>query len=537
MVKKEIPCIKKNGERIIWEVDGKPFFARAGELHNSSASSLNYMDKKVWPFLRNMHLNCVLVPVYWECIEPSENEFDFSLVDGLIAQAQREGVRLIFLWFGLWKNAISTYVPEWVKKDHERFWYAKRADGSYLGDRGRRIISPFCKEGIQTDAKAFRCLMEHICKTDIDRCVVAMQVENEIGILGAARDYSETAQKAFTDCVPQELLQKLDKNISDKTTFENYTLKNWETLFGKDAPEIFMAWYYAKAVEQIVSSGKSVYPLPMFVNAWLEQAPWKPGTYPSGGPQAKMHDIWKAAAPSIDFYAPDIYVDDFQAVCMEYHTVDNPLFIPETRPNADAAAFFLYAVGEHGVLCFSPFGIEDMESTKERMDAETLTMLHISEEALKTDISAKKRLSDAYRHVESMEKLLEVSRYGGKVHGFLENYSHNSSGIDYISLSCLKLRISYPVHSTPGGKRIYGAGGGLIIELDDYEFLMLAVNCEMTWEATEESGTSLELLRKEEGHFETGTWVRERILNGDEQYANRFGDEISCLLFRLNPYS
>ena len=108
-----IPYIEGTGKLTTLYVDGKPFHARAGEIHNSSASSLEYMEQKVWPALRAMHLNCIVAPIYWECVEPEEGVYDFTLVDGLIAQARREGVKLVFLWFGLWKNAASTYVPGW----------------------------------------------------------------------------------------------------------------------------------------------------------------------------------------------------------------------------------------------------------------------------------------------------------------------------------------------------------------------------------------------------------------------------------------
>ena len=44
-------------------VDGEPYLMLAGEIHNSSASSLEYMKKKVWPGIRGLHLNTLIVPV------------------------------------------------------------------------------------------------------------------------------------------------------------------------------------------------------------------------------------------------------------------------------------------------------------------------------------------------------------------------------------------------------------------------------------------------------------------------------------------
>jgi len=82
----------------------------AGELGNSSASSLEYM-RSIWPKLEKMHLNTVLVPVYWELLEPAEGHFDFSLVEGAIESARKYSLKLVLLWFGSWKNSMSCYAP------------------------------------------------------------------------------------------------------------------------------------------------------------------------------------------------------------------------------------------------------------------------------------------------------------------------------------------------------------------------------------------------------------------------------------------
>ena len=69
-----------------------------------------------------------------------------------------------------------------------------------------------------------------------------------------------------------------------------------------------------------------------------------------------MLDVWKAAAPSLDLLAPDIYVDDAQAAMADYDRPDNPLFIPETRFRTGG---LFWALGHHRALGFSVFGIED----------------------------------------------------------------------------------------------------------------------------------------------------------------------------------
>lgn len=105
-----IPHIDSQGAASRLIVDGKPFLILGGELHNSSSSSLDYM-KSIWPRLAQMRLNTVLTPVSWELIEPEEGKFDFRLVDGLIRDARVNNLRLVFLWFGSWKNSMSSYAP------------------------------------------------------------------------------------------------------------------------------------------------------------------------------------------------------------------------------------------------------------------------------------------------------------------------------------------------------------------------------------------------------------------------------------------
>ena len=64
-----LPVLSKDEGRPVLLVDGKPTLLFAGEAHNSSASSLTYMEEQVWPNVRGLHLNCLIVPVCWEFLE------------------------------------------------------------------------------------------------------------------------------------------------------------------------------------------------------------------------------------------------------------------------------------------------------------------------------------------------------------------------------------------------------------------------------------------------------------------------------------
>ena len=114
--------------------------------------------------------------------------------------------------------------------------------------------------------------------------------------------------------------------------------------------------YYLEAV---AAAGRAESPLPLAVNCWFDKG-HKPGRFPTGGPVARVMEVWRYAAPTIDVIMPDIYVPYYCDVCDEYRKLGNPLAIPETATYAYASAREIWAVGHHRALCFAPFGFEDM---------------------------------------------------------------------------------------------------------------------------------------------------------------------------------
>ena len=291
-----------------------------GELSNSAATSVSDIDE-VLPRMKALGLNTVLVPVYWEFLEPVEGQLDFTLVDRTIEVSRQQGLKIVPLWFGAWKNSMSCYAPAWFKRDVKRFPRAVTAEGKPL-----EIASCLSDNVLQADLKAFSALMQRIAEKDPQReVVILMQIENEIGMLESARDHSPLAEKAYRQPVPLALLKALDIKKQG----------NWSAAMN--------------------SRGR------------------KPGEYPSAGPLAHLADIWKAGAPSIDILAPDIYDTGFKSWVSQYAMplrpqdggkVKNRLFIPESRCCENSGVRALYAFGEHQALGFSPFAI-DQASPKE----------------------------------------------------------------------------------------------------------------------------------------------------------------------------
>ena len=292
-----IPHLEKQGAATQLIVDGKPFLALTGELGNNTATSLENM-KPIWPKLVAGNLNCVLIAVSWAQMEPAEGKYEFALVDGLIQEARNNNLKVVFLWFGSWKNGLSSYAPYWVKKDYKRFPRIRLQNGSSM-----ELLSTFGDATRDADARAYGALMRHIKDVDSDRhTVVMMQVENEVGVLRDSRDRSAAANKAFAGPVPKELMDYLQRHkdtlnpeLREVWAAQGFkTSGSWEEVFGPGKPEsfempiqtksppmsaeeheiswrklhwpvdeIFMAWNYARFVNKVVEEGKAGYNIPM----------------------------------------------------------------------------------------------------------------------------------------------------------------------------------------------------------------------------------------------------------------------------------
>ncbi|EQB33317.1 GH35 family beta-galactosidase [Sphingobium ummariense] len=359
-----LPHFERRGEATQLIVDGKPFLILGGEVKNSSTSNLDHFSRK-WPLLVRDNLNTVLVPVAWETIEPVEGRFDFSNVDGLIKGARDHDLRLVFLWFGTWKNTFSSYVPAWVKRDQQRFPRMQTADG-----RGTERISTLSAAARDADARAFAQLMRHLKAVDGARQTVLMvQVENEVGVIPESRDHAPDAEAAFAQPVPAELMAYLAAhratlNPQLRAAWEaagGRSTGSWTEVFGEGSmtDSLFMSWSYARYIDHVAAAGKAEYALPMFTNAALIRPNYEPGQYNSGGPLPFAIDLWKAGAPALDFLAPDIYFDDYAHWASEYRRPDNVLFVPEARGGATGAANALYTFGALKGFGFSPFGIDE----------------------------------------------------------------------------------------------------------------------------------------------------------------------------------
>jgi hypothetical protein len=222
----------------------------------------------------------------------------------------------------------------------------------------------------------------------------------------------------------------------------------------------------------------------MYVNTWLAREDAAPGEYPSGGPQPRVIDIWKAAGSSIDIYSPDIYQPNFEEWSNWYNRAGNPLFVPEAAGGAIGAANVFYAIGQHDAIGFSPFGIDSWQDTQNE-------------------------LGKSYEALMQLAPLITEHQGKGEMTGFLLDKNHSS-----VSAVMNGYLVTISLDEIFGSEA--AKGFGLIIATGPNAFTGAGKGFRVKFEPRSPGMPHAGIGYVEEGRFSDGTWVPGRRLNGDE---------------------
>jgi beta-galactosidase GanA len=497
------PHLVRQGSATQLIVDDKPFLMLGGELGNSTASDPAYLDE-AWPRLQTIGLNTLFMPVEWDQIEPRQGQFDFSVIDADIAQARAHHVRLVLLWFGAWKNSMSTYAPPWVKRDWRTYSRARDEKGT-----AQDILSPFDPDTLKADSAAFSALMTHLKATDSGHTVIMMQVENEIGMLSCARDHSPAADKAFGEPVPPPLLAYMRAHKADLrpeltalwAAQGSPVSGTWSEVFGAGAAgqEVFQAWYFARYANAVALAGKAAYDLPMYVNVALNRPGKAPGEYPSAGPLPHLFDIWKAGAPAIDIIGIDHYFPDFIAWADQFKRPDNPFLTPESNQAGfhQAPGNAWYAFGQLDAMSFSPFSIETLPKDDP--------------------------IIATYRALNDLAPLILQSQGKNLMRGFRAPVAYDGTVDEtpqIFELGGVRFTATMVYPWVAKDKQDVAEHGGMIVKTADEDFIVAGTGITLRF-SDPANQDQIGIEQVVEGRYQDGKFIIGRWLNGDEIHQGR----------------
>jgi hypothetical protein len=450
-----------NGRRVLF-VDDKPFLILGLQWDCDTPFSPEISDP-LYAQAAKLGCNTAVLPLYWREVEPVEGEYDLSKLERRIEFARREGLRIVLVWFGTYKNGCLNYAPDFVKTNLTRFRRAHRSNGTPL----RNFSCPSSMETWNADRKALEAVFRRLNAFDSARhTVILFQMENEIGLLGTDRCYCPACTKQFEE-------------------------GRWASREGARAAEAFTAASIAKSLDTLSAAVKAIYPLPVYANVWLASESEVAGkTYPSGGPVEHVLDIYAQTVRQMDLIAPDIYgrqLPAFRTACRGYSGKGWPLYIAEHASGKDGRAErnVFYALGEFAAIGFSPWAID-----RAYPDIDGQPFVHQLDQRWSEEAYD---LRDSYVPIRDAMEPVARAQNTGRLKFFVQEEDGKEAHLTFESV------VFHAVfHHRKGMAR------GMVVQLSRTEFIVLGTGFNVRFLTPE--GQGIPLARVERGRFEGDSW-------------------------------
>jgi hypothetical protein len=436
---------------------------------------------------RRQGLNTVGAILQWNSFEPRKDQYKYAMIDGLIEAAKERNMHLIIVWFGTWRNLQSNYMPGYIWDEKIGFPALKENGKPENGG-----VSPFATKCAERDGLALSKLLARAAQKDPGHQVlVAVQVENE---MPCYMDYCPPANEHIGEQVPKELLEYLKSIDTPKHdpakmgwfTWSRYhgngskASGTWEEVFGKqpwptDGRKAMGAYYTGRYIEIVVRKAKEALDIPMYANAWCGESPcdWE------------YMDIFHIGCPSLDGMGPDNYGE----VLNKYIRPWNNLVQPEFSP----AEHYFRALSM-GALLVGQYWQAEVELM---------------------------RTGATFDLVRTMEPLLVKKRGPNELLGFtpvLDKKLHKAGSTWEQDYQDLKVKFTATVDHLPGETewrdyRLHTGGpllngNGLIIKMGPDEYVITSTKIDV--ELRRADGSDIAAALAEQGHFENGTWVKDK---------------------------
>ncbi len=523
-------------------VQGKPFLSIGAQTHNSSSYFLDNLDD-AFAAIKLVHGNTIATPVPWDAFEPEEGKFNDSFVTNLIDRARAEGIHLVLLWFGTWKNATMEYTPAWVKCDKERFPRVLCHEGTAIAN-----LTAHCPTNMEADARAFCHLMQVLKDYDGDtNTVIAVQIENEPGTIGGTRrDFGPYGEADWQKDVPEEIMEyaRTKEGTRLNRAWKRFGCKEggkWWEVFDFYGAEGFTSYYIARYIDEIARRAKEVYDIFLYINVALDGGERDNGFGVmgidnfGGGAQTKNVDLWYCTCKYLDAIAPDIYHADQQRhdeMIETYAHPDKgwPLYVPESSftDSVNNAQMF-YAFGSKKCIGYHFFGLESRLRKDGTLDetgqmyARTFRMIDRVAPLIFEYQDKGEGMYPIKQYCAQSDYLIELNGWKCRVCFNGPGYSWNA--MDYRHQDAINEE----------GKHLHDyqaeRGRGFIFQVAENEFYIVGHGCRLLFARyepldghlspifvnTRHHNNNTEYVTVTEGEFDSeGNYVANRVRSGDE---------------------